>query len=193
MENDVCFSGLFWLYYSLVKFLPGFQNLYRSMTRCIAALSFKMRRECILELASIVLSRCLVLGSSGPGMPWIRHHTMPRLCQSALPPVANYLQSHYFCNVLSARLLSVRNLTVSCLTTFHCVCSPFHQSCNLKKCNLRIIHNSTQAVPMAVWKGPFKHAIYPRSKPCWRPTALCLAWNEPFKQFLNPCSCLLVA
>ena len=146
-------------------------------------------------LGGIVLLWCST--SVSPGMLLIRDasrqyaQAMPKC-----PPVLNYLQSQYFCNFCPSRStmsLSLCNLTVSCLTTFHCVCSPFHQSCNLKKCNLRIIHNSTQAVPMAVWKGPFKHAIYPRSKPCWRPTALCLAWNEPFKQFLNPCSCLLVA
>ena len=178
MENDVCFAGLFWLYYSLVKFLPGFQNLYRSMTRCIAALSFKLRIELILNLWSIVLSRCLAEGSSGPGMPWIRHHTMPRLCQSALPPVANYLQSHYFCNVLSAMLLSVPAISLFPVWQPSIVFV-------LLFTNLAISRNAfwgSFITQLRLYPWQFErdllNAFYSRSKPRWRTNPLHCVWHE---------------
>ena len=99
--------------------------------------------------------------------------------------VTNYLQSHYFCNVQSpqAMLLSVRNLAISCLTTFHCVCSHFCQSWNLKKC----IHSYSQ-LRLNLWQ--FEIDLWNTFSPYWWPTLLwcwllgmdSFHWNEPFKQ-----------
>ena len=157
-------SGMQCLYHSLGAFLAGIHpvvylqplkkhvSLHCIALHCIAVLSFKLRRECIPYLVSIVLS-CWTWNA----LDQTRYYAQAMPKWSKLFAISLFLQ----CTIapsLPAMSLSVRNLPVSCLTSFHCVCSPFLAISR----NACWGSNITQ-IQLYLWQFDFWKRIYS----CW--------------------------